>query len=108
MPLLVTGEQMRTVSNNIQAAIESAVVVAQQYLATHEEAMGATWDGQGAGSSFVTAGRIQEDIAKIMTGGQHLAEGLNKAAALMEAHEEDMAHKFNGFGGDLGSSAVSV
>lgn len=97
--VLVTGEQMRTVSQNITTALEQATTIAQQYVATHEDAMRVTWDGGGAFSSMTTAARIQEDLNKIMTGGHHLAEGLVKAAALMEQHEEEQAHTFNSFAG---------
>lgn len=97
MALLVTPDQMRTVSNSIHSALEQAVAVATQYVNTHQDAMNATWGGAGASASNTTAMKINEDINKITTGGQHLADGLNKAAALMEAHEEDQAHTFNGF-----------
>ncbi len=97
--LLVTPDQMRTVSNSIHSALEQAIAVATQYVNTHQDQMGATWGGMGATSSMTTAARIQEDINKIVTGGQHLADGLNNAAALMEAHEEEQAHTFNGFAG---------
>lgn len=99
MALLVTPDQMRTVSNSIQGALEQAVAVAKQYVNTHQDAMNATWGGLGAGASNTTAIKIDEDITKIITGGRHLADGLNNAAALMEAHEEEQAHTFNGFVG---------
>jgi uncharacterized protein YukE len=97
--LIVTPEAMRTTSQNLDNAIQSVIATAHQYVSTHQDAMAVVWSGDGAGSSMTTAGRIQEDLNKVMTGGQHLSEGLTKAASLMEAHEAEQAHTFNGFAG---------
>jgi hypothetical protein len=40
-----------------------------------------------------------------VTWGTKLAQGLGKAALLMEQHEMDAAHSFAGFAGDSGISA---
>jgi phosphosulfolactate phosphohydrolase-like enzyme len=97
--ILVTSEHLRTVSNSITSALENAQAIAQQYLAEHENIMNAAWGGGGATASMGTAGQIEHDIQQANQAGMRLSNGLINAANLMDQHEEDAAHTFNGFGG---------
>lgn len=95
--LQVTPEMMRSTAQAIQDALEHATVIANQYLANHE-AMGAAWQGDGYMSSTNTAGKVQHGLAQATTWGTHLADGIIKAAMLMEQHEMDASHSFASFG----------
>jgi len=66
--------------------------------------MGVSWQGDGYQSSTNTAMKVQHDLAQAVTWGTKLAQGLGKAALLMEQHEMDAAHSFAGFAGDSGIS----
>lgn len=96
--LQVTPEMLRSTQQSIQTALEHATVIANQYLANHE-AMGAAWQGDGYMSSTNTATKVQHDLAQAVTWGTKLAEGLGKAAVMMEQHETDAAHSFASFAG---------
>lgn len=88
-------EVLRSTASSIQNDMDHAQAVANQYLATQQNAMGGdTWSGGGAIASSQTAAQVQESLQKILTGGTRLAEGLTQAAAIMESHEGDSAHSF--------------
>lgn len=103
---VVTPELLRTTQHRIEARLQEAVTIANQYLTGHENIIGgAGWAGDAGNTSLNTAGQIHHDLQQIMTGGQRLAHGLGQAAVLMENHEADAAHNLNGvFGG--GTQAV--
>ena len=96
--LQVTPEMMRSTSQAIKTALEHATVIANQYLANHE-AMGAAWQGDGYMSSTNTATTVQGHLAQATTHGTSLADGIARAAMMMEQHEMDAAHNFASFGG---------
>jgi uncharacterized protein YukE len=102
--LQVTPDMMRQTQQAIVTALEHARVVANQYLSTHEN-IGAGWQGQAYVSSVTTAAKVEQDLTQATTWGHRLAEGLGKAALLMEQHETDAAHSFAGFAGEAGTSA---
>jgi ESAT-6 family protein len=97
--ILVTSEQLRSVSNSITSALENARAIASQYLAEHENIMNAAWAGGGAGASMNTAGQIEHDLAQANEAGMRLSSGLITAADMMDQHEADAAQTFNGFVG---------
>ncbi|MDD7812164.1 MULTISPECIES: WXG100 family type VII secretion target [Mycolicibacter] len=99
--IVVTPELMRNTASKLSQHIEHAQAIANQYLADHENILGAgTWDGAGSKASYATAAQIHEDMQKVLIGGTRLTEGLNQAAALMESHESHSEHAFHSlFGG---------
>lgn len=99
--IVVTPELMRNTAAKLEQHIEHAQAIGNQYLAEHEDILGAsTWDGAGSAASYSTAGQIHEQMQKILVGGTRLTEGLKQAAALMEAHEDHSSHAFHAlFGG---------
>jgi uncharacterized protein YukE len=102
--LQVTPDMMRQTQQAIETALEHATVVANQYLSSHEN-LGVAWQGDGYQSSVNTAMKVQHDLAQATMWGSKLAQGLGKAALLMEQHEMDAAHSFAGFAGEAGTSA---
>ncbi|OBI89467.1 WXG100 family type VII secretion target [Mycobacterium asiaticum] len=103
---VVTPELLRSTQQRIETRLQEAAVIANQYLSGHENIIGATgWAGDAGSTSLSTAGQIHHDLQQIMAGGHRLANGLGRAAILMENHEADAAHNLNGvFGG--GTQAV--
>jgi uncharacterized protein YukE len=102
--LQVTPDMMRQTQQAIESALEHANVIANQYLSSQEN-IGVAWQGDGYQSSINTAMKVQHDLAQATMWGTKLAQGLGKAALLMEQHEMDAAHSFAGFAGDNGVSA---
>lgn len=97
---VVTPELLRTTQQAIESALQYATAVANDYLSSHENVIGvATWHGQAGTTSLATAGQINHDLQQAVTGGQRLAHGLGRAAALMENHEADASHGFTGLFG---------
>lgn len=103
---VVTPELLRSTQGRIEARLQEAATIANQYLSGHENIISATgWAGDAGSTSLNTAGQIHHDLQQMMTGGQRLAHGLGQAASLMENHEADALHDLNGvFGG--GTQAV--
>ncbi|WAJ45201.1 WXG100 family type VII secretion target [Mycobacterium sp. Aquia_216] len=99
--IVVTPELLRSSQQRIEARLQEAAAIANQYLSGHENIVSAAgWTGQAGSTSLNTAGQIQHDLQQIMTGGNRLAHGLGQTATLMEHHEADSAHSLNGvFGG---------
>jgi uncharacterized protein YukE len=97
MTLVVTPEVLRTTQQAIESALQHATAIADGYLSSHEGIGAAVWGGQAQGSSLNTANQIHHDLQQTVTGGLRLANGLNRAASLMEEHELDAAHSFNNF-----------
>ncbi|MGD9622206.1 MAG: WXG100 family type VII secretion target [Mycolicibacterium sp.] len=96
MTIQVTPEVLRNTSSAIQSNIETAHQIINGYLGNQENVMGnSTWAGPGVNASYATAGQLHSDLTKMLTGAARLAEGLNQAASLMEAHEDDSTHAFN-------------
>ncbi|MCV7029390.1 WXG100 family type VII secretion target [Mycobacterium sherrisii] len=103
---VVTPELLRSAKQRIEARLEEAAAIANQYLSGHENIVSATgWAGQAGSTSLNTAGQIANDLHQVMTGGNRLAHGLGQTATLMEHHEADSAHSLNGvFGGGVQST----
>ncbi|CDO86047.1 hypothetical protein AWC29_28825 [Mycobacterium triplex] len=102
---VVTPELLRSSKQRIEARLEEAAAIANQYLSGHENIVSATgWAGQAGSTSLNTAGQIAHDLQQIMTGGNRLAHGLAQTATLMEHHEADSAHNLNGVFGGLQST----
>ena len=97
MSLIVTPEVLRTTQQAIESALEQATSIANGYLSTHEGLGSAVWGGQAQLASVNTAGQINLELQKTITGGTRLANGLSQAASLMETHEADAAHSLTGF-----------
>jgi uncharacterized protein YukE len=97
----VTPQLLRSTSQDIQANMEQALAIAQGYLSNQENVMNpATWSGAGVVASHMTAAEVTNDLNKVLAGGTRLAEGLTRAAALMEGHEADSQTAFQAlFGG---------
>lgn len=94
---VVTPELLRSTQQAIESALQYATAVANEYLSGHENVIGvATWHGQAGSTSLATAGQINHDLQQTVAGGQRLAHGLGRAAALMENHEADASHGFTG------------
>ena len=94
---VVTPELLRSTQQRIEARLQEAAAIANQYLSGHEDIISATgWAGQAGTTSLNTAGQINHDLHQIMSGGQRLAHGLGQAAILMEQHEMDSSHSLNG------------
>lgn len=104
MTIKVTPQMLRDASNAIQANMEHAIGIGQGYVSNQENVMNpSTWSGDAVVASHATAIEVQNDLNKVLTGGTRLAEGLNKAAALMEHHEADSSHAFSALFGHAGS-----
>ena len=104
MTIKVTPQMLRDTSDAIQANMEHAMAIGQGYVANQENVMSpASWSGGAVTASYVTATEVAGDLNKVLTGGTRLTEGLNQAAALMEAHEADSTHAFNALFGGHGS-----
>lgn len=101
MTIKVTPQLLRSTSQDIQANMEQALAIAQGYLSNQENVMNpATWSGAGVVASHMTAAEVTNDLNKVLAGGTRLAEGLTRAAALMEGHEADSQTAFQAlFGG---------
>lgn len=99
--IVVTPELMRNTASKLSQHIEHAQAITNQYLADHENILGAaTWDGGGSKASYATAAQIHEDMQKVLIGGTRLTEGLTQAAALMESNEAHAEQAFHAlFGG---------
>lgn len=97
---VVTPELLRSTQQRIEARLQEALVIANQYLSGHESLIGATgWAGDAGTASLNTAGQIHHELQQIMTGGQRLAHGLGRAAVLMEGHEADSSQSLTGLFG---------
>lgn len=108
--ITVTPELLRTTAQKIGTNLEHAVAISNQYSSGHEHVVsGGAFAGLAAVTSLATAGQLDQDVQQIIAGCERLINGLNKTAALMEAHEADQVQNLSSlFGGDAGSSAVSA
>lgn len=99
--IVVTPSMLRQTATDLKNDMEHALAITNQYLADHENIVApGLWQGGGAAASHGTAAQIHHDLQNVITGATRLAEGLNKAAVLMEAHEADSEHAFHAlFGG---------
>lgn len=102
--VIVTPEMMLEAQRAIENALTDAQAVANQYLIHHEDAAPG-YAGAGYNASYSTAIRIQHDMAKLLTAGTGLAQGLGKVAALMQHHELEAAQSFAAFVPDTAVSA---
>jgi uncharacterized protein YukE len=101
----VTPQMLRDNADAIQANMEHAMAIGRGYVANQENVMApGSWTGGAVTASYATATEVAGDLNKVLVGGTRLTEGLRQAAALMEAHEADSTHAFNGlFGAGHGS-----
>jgi uncharacterized protein YukE len=97
----VSAELLRTTQQHIEAALQTATAIANEYLHGHEDVVNvSSWSGDASAASLATAGHIHHDLQQVIAGGQRLAHGLGRAATLMEQHEDDAAHGMRSlFGG---------
>lgn len=109
MTITVTPEMLMAASQHISGRIDEAEHIAKSYLATIENAIGPqTYSGAGSDASHQVATQVSADLAKTLTGGRSLANGLMKAAQIMASGDaEDDQHYRALFGGD-GAGTVSV
>jgi hypothetical protein len=106
MTIHVTPQMLRDSAAAIHSNMEHAITIGKGYVSNHQNVMGpGSWEGGASTASFTTASEVANDLNKILMGGTRLTEGLTKAAALMEAHEADSVHAFNGLFGAPGQSA---
>jgi len=102
---VVTPDLLRSTKQKIEARLQEASVIAQQYLSGHENILSATgWKGDAGTTSLNTAAEVEHDLQQIMTGGQRLAHGLSQTALLMEHHEQDASHSLSNLSGLFGGS----
>jgi uncharacterized protein YukE len=97
----VSPELLRTTQQHIESALQTATAIANEYLSSHEDVVNvSSWSGGASTTSLATAGQINHDLQQTIAGGQRLANGLGRAATLMEHHEDDAAHGIRSlFGG---------
>lgn len=94
--IIVTPEMLRDTQQAIVNALQHAQSIANGYVAEQENMMHAdVWAGQGVMASQNTVVQINHDLQQIFMGGTRLAEGLGKAAVLMEDHEANSQQDFN-------------
>ena len=94
--IMVTPAMLRNTAHALHGHMENARTIANGYLANHENTLGPqTWAGAGSQASYTVADRVHADLHKVLTGGARLADGLTKAAALMESHEADAYQAFH-------------
>ncbi|MGB9306751.1 MAG: WXG100 family type VII secretion target [Mycobacterium sp.] len=106
MTIHVTPQMLRDTAAAIQSNMEHALAIGKGYLSNHQNVLGpGSWEGGASTASYTTATEVANDLNKILMGGTRLTDGLTKAAALMEAHEADSVHAFNGLFGAAGQSA---
>ena len=101
---VVTPDLLRSTKQKIEARLQEAATIAQQYLSGHENILSAGWKGDAGTTSLSTAGEVEHDLQQIMTGGQRLAHGLAQTAVLMEHLEQDASHSLSNLSGMLGGA----
>lgn len=102
---VVTPDLLRTTKQKIEARLQEASAIAQQYLNNHENIISAAgWKGDAGTTSYNTAAQVEHDIQQITTGGTRLAHGLGQTAMLMEQHEHDASHSLSGLAGVFGGT----
>ncbi len=93
----VTPEMLRATKAQMENHITEANALVQQYLATHQDAMGAIWQGPAGMASMTTAGHLEQELRQTTDGLQGMAHGLGNAADLVEQHEEEQARAMTSF-----------
>lgn len=102
---VVTPDLLRSTKQKIEARLQEASAIAQQYLSGHENVISAAgWKGDAGTTSYNTAAQIEHDLQQITTGGTRLAHGLGQTATLMEHHEHDASHTLSGLSGLFGGT----
>jgi WXG100 family type VII secretion target len=93
----VTPEMLRSTKADMENYITEANALVQSYLATHQDAMGAIWNGPAGTASMTTAGHLQQELLQTTDGLQGMAHGLGNAADLVEHHEDERARAMTVF-----------
>jgi WXG100 family type VII secretion target len=93
----VTPEVLRSTKADMENYVAEANALVQGYLNTHQDAMGAVWNGPAGTASMSTAGHLEQELRTTTDGLQGMAHGLGNAADLVEAHEEQRAHEMTQF-----------
>lgn len=93
--ITVTPELLNVTAQKIDADLEHAIAIAGNYYSGHENVVSAAlFAGPASNASLMTAGHLNDSLQQTIAGCQRLSNGLRKAAALMQVHEDDAAHGF--------------
>ena len=93
----VTPEMLRATKAQMENHMSEANALVQQYLATHQDAMGAIWQGPAGTASMTTAGHLERELRTTTDGLLGMAHGLGNAADLVEQHEDERARAMTSF-----------
>ncbi|MBI3215548.1 MAG: WXG100 family type VII secretion target [Mycobacterium sp.] len=95
----VTPEVLRQTKAEMENYIVEANGLVEGYLNTHQDAMGAIWNGPAGTASMTTAQHLRSELIQTTDGLQGMAHGLGNAANLVEHHEEEQARAMSSFAG---------
>ena len=93
----VTPEVLRTTKQEMESYMAEAMAIVNQYMATHQDAMGVAWAGPAGVASETTAAHLQHELQQTTEGFNGLAHGLGNAADLVEQHEDERARTMSSF-----------
>jgi WXG100 family type VII secretion target len=93
----VTPEVLRQTKGVMENYVTEANTLVEQYLSTHQDAMGATWSGPAGMASMTTAQHLRDQLFQTTDGLNGMAHGLGNAADLVEAHEDQQAKTMSSF-----------
>jgi len=93
----VTPEVLRQTKAEMENYIGEANSLVEGYLNTHQDAMGAIWQGPAGVASMSTAEHLRSELIQTTDGLQGMAHGLGNAADLVEAHEDEQARAMTSF-----------
>ncbi len=93
----VTPEVLRSTKADMENYVAEANALVQGYLNTHQDAMGAIWNGPAGVASMSTAAHLEQELRNTTDGLQAMAHGLGNAADLVEAHEDEQARAMTNF-----------
>ncbi len=97
MAMVVTPEALRTMKAEMENYIGEANELIQGYVSTHQDAMGAVWNGPAGAASMATSAHLEHELRQTTDGLQGMAHGLGNAADLVEHHEEQQARAMSSF-----------
>jgi WXG100 family type VII secretion target len=93
----VTPEALRSMKADMENYIGEANSLVQGYVNTHQDAMGAIWNGPAGMASMSTSVHLEQELRQTTDGLQGMAHGLGNAADLVEHHEEEQARAMTSF-----------
>lgn len=93
----VTPEVLRQTKAQMESYITEANTLVEQYLSTHQDAMGVVWQGPAGIASMTSAQHLRDQLFQTTDGLNGMAHGLGNAADLVEAHEDQQATTMSTF-----------